>query len=67
MIWYGDSISENMRGTEIGVPDKYRAAIQAVYEQHMSKYRTVVFGCSHDRMPNTNWRIRNGETPKARR
>jgi hypothetical protein len=66
MVWYGDSISEQLRGTECGVPSKSLSPMRAVWDRHYGKYRAAVFAMALDKTVHLIWRVLNGEAPQAR-
>jgi hypothetical protein len=66
MIWYGDSIAEQFRGTEGGIPLKPLSPMRAVWDRHYGKYRAEVFAMALDKVVHLIWRILNGEAPQAR-
>ncbi|CAK0785417.1 hypothetical protein CVIRNUC_008626 [Coccomyxa viridis] len=65
LIFYGDSITEDWRGTSGGLPWPIGSGTADVFYKHFgSKYRAEVLAIAGDQIGHLWWRILNGELPK---
>ncbi|CAL5224204.1 g6847 [Coccomyxa viridis] len=65
LVFYGDSISEDWRGTSGGIPWPIGSGTEDVFYKHFgSKYNAEVLAIAGDQIGHLWWRILNGELPK---
>ena len=50
LVFYGDSITESWRGTEMNHTGKRSEGVDRVYAAHFSKYRSIVLAIAGERL-----------------
>ncbi|CAL8471452.1 g10994 [Coccomyxa elongata] len=63
-VFYGDSITESLRGTQMGVKIEKFVGIPEVFEKHYGHLRAAAYSIAGDTTRNLLWRLQNGEGPK---
>ncbi|CAL5224328.1 g6997 [Coccomyxa viridis] len=63
LVFYGDSITEAMRGTTMGLPNDKHSGTPAVVQKHYGHLRTAALSLAGDTTLNLLWRVQHGEGP----
>ncbi|CAK0772375.1 hypothetical protein CVIRNUC_003956 [Coccomyxa viridis] len=65
VVFYGDSITEDFRGTNIGAPTARADGDSAVFRKYFSShYSTGILAVAGDQIGNLQYRLEDGEIPK---
>eukprot|EP00884_Botryococcus_braunii_P016636 jgi/Botrbrau1/3656/Bobra.0204s0046.1 len=65
LVWYGDSITENLRGTSVGHPWPGGQGAYDVYLKHFGQYSSDILAVAGDQVGHLWWRLLNGELPQV--
>ncbi|KAK9836010.1 hypothetical protein WJX81_005902 [Elliptochloris bilobata] len=62
VVFYGDSITETWRGTDMGRGCRRCAGVPAVFQKYFGKYSTAVLAVGGDQASHLLWRLQHGDT-----
>lgn len=66
LLFYGDSITEALRGTKMGAPDTTDVP-EAYNAFFRTRFRTEALAIAGDQTRHLMWRLLNGESPRNTR
>eukprot|EP00884_Botryococcus_braunii_P016642 jgi/Botrbrau1/3661/Bobra.0204s0051.1 len=66
IMWFGDSITETLRGSCIGEPWAVAEGAPEVLQDFFGQYHSGIMGICADKVGNLWWRLLNGGLPQKR-